>query len=102
MPKTVPELPNIVTLIEDGRKEALAVLTEGFRLAAAAGARSSKAALEAATRLYGGDLVATAVFMNRQHPWLGGHTPLERAEESEEGLADVLEMLGAIEAGVYF
>lgn len=102
MTKPVPELPNIVALIEAGRKEeALAVLTEAFRLAAAAGARSSKAALEAATRLYGGDLVTTACFMNRPHPWLNDRTPLERADTSDEGLQEVIELIGAIEAGVY-
>jgi hypothetical protein len=83
----VTERPNILKLIETGRNdEAVAVLTEGFCLAAAAGDRSSKAALETATRLYGGDVVATAKFMNRQHPWLGGQTPIARAKESEKGL----------------
>ena len=96
------ERPNILALIEAGHKhEALAVLNQGFRLAAAAGHRSSTAALEAASRLYGGDVVATTLFMNRQHPWLGGQTPIERAEESEEGLEFVIDMIGAIEAGVH-
>lgn len=98
----MPEHPNILTLIEAGREdEAIAVLTDGLRLVAAAGARSSKAALEVAARLYAGDVVATAWFMNRQHPWLGGQTPIERSEESEEGLEFVIDMIRAIEAGVY-
>lgn len=96
------DLPNLLELIETGRKdEALSLLINGFRLVAAVGARSSEAALEAATRLYGGDMVETAWFMNRQHPWLGGQTPIERAEESEEGLELVIDMIGAIEGGVY-
>ena len=37
-----------------------------------------------------------------QVPSLAGWpTPLERAEQSEEGLAFVIDMIGAIEAGVY-
>ncbi|WP_202385458.1 MbcA/ParS/Xre antitoxin family protein [Altericroceibacterium endophyticum] len=51
--------------------------------------------------LYGGDLVQTIHFMNRRHYWLGGETPIERAEQSEEGLAFILDMIGAIDAGVY-
>ncbi|MXO64549.1 DUF2384 domain-containing protein [Altererythrobacter endophyticus] len=39
--------------------------------------------------------------MNRRHYWLGGETPIERAEQSEEGLAFILDMIGAIDAGVY-
>lgn len=94
--------PNILSLGESGRKdETLAVLREGFRVVAATGARSSQAAIEAAMRLYGGDVVATAWFMNRQHLWLAGQTPIERAEDSDDGLEFVIDMIGAIEAGVY-
>ena len=39
--------------------------------------------------------------MNKPHPWLEGQTPLERAEQSDEGLEFVIDMIGAIEAGVY-
>lgn len=48
-----------------------------------------------------GDLWATIKFMNRPAPSLGRSTPMELAEESEEGLAAVLNLIGAIEAGVY-
>ena len=96
------ESRNILTLIESGREEeALVLLTKSVRQTAATGPRSSRAALEVATRLYGGDVVATAWFMNRQHRWLRGQTPIERAEESDEGLEFVIDMIGAIEAGVY-
>ena len=39
--------------------------------------------------------------MNKSHPWLDGQTPLERAEQSDEGLEFVIDMIGAIEGGVY-
>lgn len=32
---------------------------------------------------------------------LDGQTPLERAEQSDEGLEAVIDMIGTIEAGVY-
>lgn len=93
---------NIMSLLERGRDaEAVPVLMRGVHLIGATGERSVRAALKAARDLYAGDVMATIYFMNRQHPWLGGQTPIERAEESEEGLAFVLEMIGAIEAGVY-
>lgn len=93
---------NIRALIDAGReKEAIAVLIEGVQLRAAVGARSAQAALKAAMHLYDGDVVATVWFMNRQHPWLGGQTPIERAEESDDGLEFVIDMIGAIGAGVY-
>lgn len=81
--------------------EAIALLKRGVHLVAATGPRSSEVAIEAARRLYAGDLLATVWFMNRRHPWLGGQTPIERAEQSDEGLAFVIDMIGAIEGGVY-
>ena len=94
--------PNLVTLIEAGRSSnATVLLREGVHLVGATGERSNRAALEAATRIYAGDLLSTIFFMNKPHPWLEGQTPLELAEQSEEGLEFVLEMIGAIEAGVY-
>ena len=39
--------------------------------------------------------------MNQIHPWLDGQTPLERAEQSDNGLEFVIDMIGAIEAGVF-
>jgi hypothetical protein len=98
----VTEGPNILKLIEADRKdEAVALLTQGVSLVGAIGPRSAQAALEVAAQLYAGDLMGTIYFMNRQHPWLGGQTPIERAEESEEGLEFLIDMIGAIEAGVY-
>ncbi|MBM0169531.1 MbcA/ParS/Xre antitoxin family protein [Altererythrobacter sp. C41] len=98
----VTERRNILALIDAGREdEAVNLLAEGFHLAAAVGSRSTKAALEAAARLYAGDLLDTAYFMNRPHQCLEGQSPIERAEESDEGLELVLNMIGSIEAGVY-
>ena len=94
--------PNLVTLIEAGRSsEADVLLCEGVHLVGATGERSSRAALEAATRLFAGDLLSTIFFMNKVHPWLHGQTPIERAEQSDEGLEFVIDMIGAIEAGVH-
>ena len=91
-----------MTLIDVGRSsDAAALLREGVHLLGATGERSSRAALEAATCIYAGDLLSTIFFMNKVHPWLGGQTPLERAEQSDEGLEFVIDMIGAIEAGVY-
>lgn len=96
------ENANILKLIEAGREDqAIALLMQGMHLIGASGPRSAQAALEVATRLCAGDLMGTIYFMNRQHPWLEGHTPIERAEASEEGLEFVIDMIGAIEAGVY-
>jgi uncharacterized protein (DUF2384 family) len=70
-------------------------------LLGSAAERSNRAALEGATYIYAGDLLSTIFFMNKVHPWLNGQTPLERAEQSDEGLEFVIDMIGAIEAGVY-
>ena len=93
---------SLAELLEQGREaEAAAMLMKGVHLKAAVDHRSVEVALQVAKRLYAGNLLSTIWFMNRQHPWLGGQTPIERAEESDEGMAFVLDMLGAIEAGVY-
>ena len=83
------------------RQEANDLLRQGMHLVGAIGERSSRAALEAATRICAGDLLSTILFMNMIHPWLEAQTPLERAEQSDEGLAFVIDMIGAIEAGVH-
>ena len=94
--------PNLAALLQAGRgHEATELLREGVHLVGATGKRSRRAALEAATRIYAGDLLSTIFFMNKIHPWLDGQTPVERAEQSEEGLEFVIDMIGAIEAGVY-
>ena len=77
------------------------LLREGVHLRGSTGKRSERAALEVATRIYAGDLLSTIFFMNKIHPWLDGQTPLERAEESVEGLEFVIDIIGAIEAGVH-
>ena len=77
------------------------LLREGVQLRGSTGNRSERAALEVATRTYAGDLLSTIFFMNKVHPGLDGQTPLERAEQSDEGLEFVLDKIGAIEAGVY-
>lgn len=94
--------PNLVTLIEAGRSsDAAVLLRKGVHLLGSTGERSNRAALEAASRIYAGDLLGTIFFMNKVHPWLDGQTPLERAEQSDENLEFVIDMIGAIEAGVY-
>ena len=77
------------------------LLREGVHLRGSTGKRSERAALEVATRIYAGDLLSTIFSMHKSHPSLDGQKPLERAEQSEEGLAFVIDMIGAIEAGVY-
>lgn len=71
------------------------------QLLGSAGERSNRAALEGATRIYAGYLLSTIFFMKKVHSWLDGQTPLERAEQSDEGLEAVIDMIGTIEAGVY-
>ena len=93
---------NLVILIDAGqRSDAAALLREGVHLLGATGERSSRAALEAATCIYAGDPLSTIFFMNKIHPSLDGQTPLECAEQFEEGVKFVLDMVGAIEAGVH-
>lgn len=77
------------------------LLSEGVYLVGAIGERSTRAALEAAARICADDLLSTIFFMNKIHPGLERQTPLERAEQSDEGLEFVIDMIGATEAGVY-
>ena len=88
-------------LSAERNSDAAKLLREGVHLVGATGERSSRAALEVATRIYAGDLLSTIFFMNKIHPWLDGQTPIERAEQSDEGLELVIDMIGAIEAGVH-
>ncbi|MXP29910.1 DUF2384 domain-containing protein [Porphyrobacter algicida] len=74
---------------------------EGVHLVGTTGEPSRRAALDAATRICAGDHLTTIFFMNKIHPWLDGHTPLESAEQSEQGLEFVIDMIGAIETGVH-
>jgi len=91
---------NLMELIETDRNdEAANLLTDGIHLVGAIGDRSLAVALEAATKLFGGDLSSTIQFMNYRHPWLDGQTVLEHAEESDEGRNSVLSMISAIESG---
>lgn len=93
---------NFLKLLESHREdEAVALLMRGTCFVGAAGERSAKAALEAARQVCGCDLLSTIYFMNRRHPWLQGQTALERAEQSDEDLEFVIEMIRAVAAGVY-
>lgn len=95
------EQPNLRKLIEAGQEiEAAALLKEGVHLVGAVGPRSTRVALEATERLFDGDFMGTIRFMNHRHPWLGGQTVMERAEQSDEDVEFLLDMIGAIEAGV--
>lgn len=91
-----------MTLIKVGRSsDAAVLLRKDVHLVWATGERSNRAALEVATRICGGNLLSTIFFINKTHLWLASQTPLERAEQSDEGLEFVIDMIGAIEAGVY-
>lgn len=93
---------NLLELTDVGQSEdAASLLIDGVHLVGANGERSLAVALEAAKELFGGSLLSTVQFMNSHHPWLNGQTPLERAEESDEGRDFVISMIGAIAAGVY-
>jgi hypothetical protein len=89
-----PKPPNIFELLRNDPKAAIAVITDAFRIAAAEGARSSKAA-RAALEKYGGDLSKTREFMTSGHPLLHDRTPKEVAEGSAEGLEEVLKIIDA-------
>lgn len=93
---------NLLELISSDRNdEAAKLLVEGIHLVGAKGDRSLAVALEAARKLFGGDLRSTVQFMNHRHLWLDGQTPLELAEASDDGRNFVLSMIGAIESGSF-
>ena len=93
---------NLTVLFESGRtSEARMMLQNGVQVVGGISARSTQAAIEAATRRYAGDLISTLLFMNKSHPWLDGQTSLEHAQQSEAGLEFVIDMIGAIEDGVH-
>ncbi|WP_374407970.1 hypothetical protein [Pelagerythrobacter sp.] len=90
-----------MTIIEAGlSSDAAALLRKGVHLHGSTGKQSNRAALEATTCIYRGDLLSTIFFINKIHPWLDRPTPLKRAEQSEEGLEFVIDIIGAIGAGV--
>lgn len=94
--------PNILALLAAGKQdEAIALLITPISLAAAIGPRSAHAALEATTRLFGGDIEQTARWMSAHSAYLGA-SPCECAERSEGDLQRVLNFIGGLEAGVYF
>lgn len=96
------EQPNLLKLIAAGREmEATALLKAGVHLVGAVGLRSTRVARAATERLFDGDFMGTIHFMNHRHPWLAGQTVMERAEQSDEDVDFLLDMIGAIEAGVY-
>ena len=51
-------------------------------------------------RQYHGDTGTAALFLTRQHPLLGGRSPLDMAKESTAGADLVLRVLARAEAGV--
>lgn len=93
---------NLIELADAGRtEEASQLLTDGIHLVGATGERSLEVAIKAARELFEGDFYSTVLFMNRHHPWLKGKTPLEHAEESDEGREFVMNLIDAAVAGVY-
>lgn len=74
-----------------------AFVTRGFRQAAAEAVKETKRAerVRALVReAYGGDDARAEEFLRRQHPALGGDTPLQRAVQSEEGAEEVIQLVG--------
>ncbi|MGS1018099.1 hypothetical protein [Allosphingosinicella humi] len=95
------EASNLAELVQQGRQEeAESLLNQKFEVSAAVGERSTKVALEAATRLFAGNLRATIFWMNRRM-YGSDDTPLQAAERSEEDMGWVINRIGQIEGGVY-
>ncbi len=84
---------NIIELLQTDHQAAVERITEAFRRGAAAGSRSGEAA-QAAFEAYKGDLTKCRRFMTTPHVELNGDTPLERAERDDQGLKDVLQVIG--------
>lgn len=100
--------PKYLTLEEvraalHGRRDEdlLSRLNEPLTLRAFTGARSAIAALEACRVLMSGDVAATIKWMNNRR-FGSEFTPLELAEQDDEGLQMVLDEIGRIDAGVFF
>lgn len=101
MPIMPTPFPNLVSLLERGAvDEAAGLLRAGIVVVGAHGPRSTDAAL-AASRLFGGDLKQTILFMDTPHPYLAGACPRDHAEMLPSGLQDVLQLIARAEAGVY-
>lgn len=93
--------PNIMELVQAGKQdEAIALLSQPIVIRAATGPRSAKAALHAAEVLFGGDVEGTARWMNARSLYLHV-SPLECAEQSDEGLERVIGMIDRIGHGVF-
>lgn len=88
-------------LVEAGKQdEAFALLSQPITITAAIGPRSARAALEAATLLFRGDVEDTARWMTEKSAYLGMRQ-LECAEQSEEGQQQVIGMINRLYHGVY-
>lgn len=89
--------PNIFEVIRSGDKEAfLRLVTEKFREGAAEGHRQTLA-VKAAMAAFGGDNAKAIEFLNKPHSELHGALPMQVAGASDEGLANVIGLVDAIE-----
>lgn len=89
--------PNIFEVIRSGDKEAfLRLVTGKFREGAAEGHRQTLA-VKAAMAAFGGANAKALEFLNRPHPELQGALPMQVAGASDEGLANVIGLVDAIE-----
>lgn len=88
-------MTNIFELLRNGAKqEVMDYITERFREAAAEGHRHTLA-VEAAMEIYDGDNKKALEFLKRPHPMFGGETPYDVAGRSNEGLTEVIRLLGS-------
>lgn len=74
-----------------------AYITRGFREAAAEAVEQRTRAEKIRAFVidaYGGDGASAEEFLRQKHPLLGDQTPLARAVESDEGVADVIQLVG--------
>jgi len=93
--------PNVMELFKAGkREEVIALLSEPIAIKGVVGPRSARAALEAATLLFDGDIEGTTRWMTERSVYLG-KSPRECAEESDEGLELVIRMINRLYRGVY-
>ena len=85
--RTLPEAPDL--------------LCEDASLVGASGGRTDSATLETATRICSGEQLSNFLFVNKIFAWLGGLKLLKKAAMLGDGLEFLIDILGALEAGVH-
>lgn len=94
-------LASPATVEREGGEEVLTRMSTPVTLTAFVGWRSATAALRAFELLCSNDPQATAFWMNQRLLW-SEFTPLQLAEQGDEGLQMVLDHLARIDAGVFY